>query len=91
MTNIKITNEGIIRKVDNLGRIVIPKGIRSRFNINENDEMEVVTFYDESGAYCVGFKAVSEVDPKYSAAVAVLEELGCEVPPVLLDIVEKEQ
>ena len=32
---------GIIRKVDELGRIVIPIEIRNQFNITEKDQMEI--------------------------------------------------
>ena len=32
---------GIIRKVDELGRVVIPIEIRNKFNINEKDELEI--------------------------------------------------
>lgn len=35
----KTTN--IVRRIDNLGRVVIPKGIRSQMNIQENDEFEI--------------------------------------------------
>lgn len=32
---------GIIRKVDELGRVVIPIELRNKFNINEKDEIEI--------------------------------------------------
>lgn len=32
---------GIIRKVDELGRVVIPIEIRNKFNINVKDELEI--------------------------------------------------
>ncbi len=41
---------GIIRKVDDLGRIVIPKEIRKTIKIHEGDEMEIVV---EDGAKIV--------------------------------------
>lgn len=34
-------NTGMIRKVDELGRIVIPIEIRNRFNIKEKDPLEI--------------------------------------------------
>lgn len=34
-------NLGIIRKVDELGRIVIPSELRERFNIQEKDLIEI--------------------------------------------------
>ena len=38
-----MTPIGIIRKVDDLGRIVIPKEIRNFYHIEANDEIEIVT------------------------------------------------
>lgn len=32
---------GIIRRIDELGRIVVPKGMRTALNINDNDEVEI--------------------------------------------------
>lgn len=32
---------GIVRKVDELGRIVLPKELRSTLNINEKDPLEI--------------------------------------------------
>lgn len=34
---------GIVRKIDNLGRIIVPKELRKSFNINEGDPLEVYT------------------------------------------------
>ncbi len=39
---------GIIRKIDELGRIVIPKEIRRTLHIRETDSMEIFT--DDDGA-----------------------------------------
>ncbi len=36
-----LKNTGIIKEIDNLGRIQIPKEIRNNFNIIEKDSMEV--------------------------------------------------
>ena len=32
---------GVIRKIDGLGRIVIPMEIRNKLNISENDPLEI--------------------------------------------------
>jgi transcriptional pleiotropic regulator of transition state genes len=32
---------GIVRRIDDLGRIVIPKGLRKNMNINIKDPMEI--------------------------------------------------
>lgn len=34
---------GIVRKVDELGRIVIPKELRRTLNINEGDSLDIYT------------------------------------------------
>lgn len=34
--------KGIVRRIDELGRIVIPKGIRRAMHLREGDEMEIV-------------------------------------------------
>lgn len=39
-------NTGILRKVDELGRIVIPKEIRKSFEIEEGTEVEIYTNKD---------------------------------------------
>lgn len=38
---------GIVRKVDELGRIVLPKELRITLNINEKDPLEI--FVDDDG------------------------------------------
>ena len=42
--NMKST--GIVRKVDDLGRVVIPKETRQIFSINEKDALEIFTDED---------------------------------------------
>lgn len=40
---------GIVRRLDDLGRIVLPKEIRRSFGINEGDAMEIWVTEDHSG------------------------------------------
>lgn len=37
---------GVVRRVDDLGRIVIPKEIRKSMNIEEGDALEIFTTYE---------------------------------------------
>lgn len=57
--NMKST--GVVRQVDPLGRIVIPKELRRTFNINESDALEIYTEGDviilkkyTPGCHCCG-------------------------------------
>ncbi len=34
---------GVVRKIDELGRIVLPSGIRTHFDIKPNDALEIFT------------------------------------------------
>lgn len=54
---------GIIRRIDDLGRVVIPKEIRKAIRIIDGDALEI--FLDENGVY---FK-------KYSVANNIAETL----------------
>ncbi len=38
---------GVIRKVDELGRIVLPSGLRKKFDIKEGDSLEIFTDEDK--------------------------------------------
>ena len=38
---IKMKSTGIVRKVDELGRVVIPIELRNQFNIEEKDPIEI--------------------------------------------------
>ncbi len=37
---------GIVRKIDQLGRMVLPSELRASFNINEGDALEIFTSND---------------------------------------------
>ena len=63
---------GIIRKVDDLGRIVIPKEIRKTIKIHEGDEME---FGVEDGVKIV-LKKYSPLDDVYETCSNYIKSLS---------------
>lgn len=77
-----IRPENTSRKIDGLGRITIPKSIRDRMMIGENDDLAFYTMYLDGVEYICLTKS-GGVDPKFLAARAVLEELGVSVPAEL--------
>jgi len=66
-------NTGIMRKVDELGRIVIPIEIRNKFNIVENDKLEifidnsniVLKKYETGCIFCSNTKNLVEIKGKF--------------------------
>lgn len=79
-----LSPENTSRKLDNLGRIVIPKGLRTRLGISDGEDLEFFTMQAD-GKNFICLTNNHEEDPKYRAAASVLEELGLEVPQELLD------
>lgn len=82
MQDVNLIPENTKRKVDSLGRIVIPKGMRDRFGIHENDELEFLSL-ELDGTHFVCVTNGKTVDPKYRAAALVLKELGEDIPQSL--------
>lgn len=78
----RIRPENTTRKIDTLGRVTIPKGLRDRMGIKVNDDMELFTMEHEGKEY-ICLSAVETVPFKYLMAAQVLEELGVEMPDAL--------
>ena len=49
---------GIVRKVDELGRIVLPKELRQTLNINERDPIEI--FVDNSSIILQKYEPITQ-------------------------------
>ena len=41
-----MTNIGIVRKIDSLGRVTLPKELRRVFKLDKNDEIEILATDD---------------------------------------------
>ena len=82
------TDEGIMRKLDSQGRVVIPKTLREKLNIEDNASMYFSTAVMDGKNYVLVTDNVQYAISKNDVDVAihVLEELGERVPQLLYDI-----
>ena len=83
----KLTKENTKRKIDTLGRVSIPKGMRDRLNLKELSEVDFFLLEDDNGIQYACLTSVipeEEVDKaRYADAATVLHELGCAIPDEL--------
>jgi AbrB family transcriptional regulator, transcriptional pleiotropic regulator of transition state genes len=74
---------GVVRKVDQLGRIVLPKSLRKRYLMNEGDPVEILVQgdhiilerYRPKCVFCGNMEQVSEFRERYICG-ACLEEMN---------------
>ncbi|GFZ81802.1 SpoVT/AbrB family regulatory protein [Paenibacillus marchantiophytorum] len=72
---------GVVRKVDQLGRIVLPKSLRKRYQMNEGDPVEILVQgdhiilerYRPKCVFCGSMESVSEFKERYICGVCVAE------------------
>lgn len=67
---------GMIRRMDDLGRIVIPKEVRRLLNLNEGDALEI--FLHEQGVF---YKKYDPAKP-VKACLATLKETVMDEPAI---------
>ncbi|MED4601691.1 AbrB/MazE/SpoVT family DNA-binding domain-containing protein [Paenibacillus validus] len=64
---------GVVRKVDQLGRIVLPKSLRKRYQMNEGDPVEILVSgdhiilerYRPRCVFCGSMDQVSDFKERY--------------------------
>ena len=78
----KFVSESLSRKLDSLGRLVIPKSLRDRMGFTEGEELYFYTA-EENGKKWICVTNNAAEDNEFAAAARVLEELGLEVPKEL--------
>lgn len=75
---------GIVRKVDQLGRIVMPKSLRKNFNMNEGDPIEILVLgdhiilekYKPKCVFCYSSEKVNEYRERYICQSCVADMKG---------------
>lgn len=72
--------ENVIKTVDHLGRITLPKGLRDRMYINSNNnELEIFTM-EVDGKMYICLSSPDTVDNRLYATAEVFKEMGVELP-----------
>ena len=66
---------GILRRMDDLGRVVIPKEIRRTMGVKEGDALELFVDNETGGLVLVPY--FSEASDKISAIAENLSSIGC--------------
>ena len=77
---------GIVRRIDDLGRVIIPKEIRRQIGIREGGLLEIFTI-QENGKTMVAFSQYEEMHPdeirikatEYENAISEIDTLSNEV------------
>ncbi|MCM3634492.1 MULTISPECIES: AbrB/MazE/SpoVT family DNA-binding domain-containing protein [Paenibacillus] len=72
---------GVVRKVDQLGRIVLPKSLRKRYLMNEGDPVEIfvqgdhiiLERYRPKCVFCGSMEEVAEFKERYICNVCMTE------------------
>ncbi|MCD1260984.1 AbrB/MazE/SpoVT family DNA-binding domain-containing protein [Paenibacillus athensensis] len=72
---------GVVRKVDQLGRIVLPKSLRKRYQMNEGDPVEILVQgdhiilerYRPKCVFCGNMEQVSEFRERHICGVCLAE------------------
>lgn len=64
-------SENVTRKLDTLGRVTLPKGLRTRLGIPEGAEMEIFTHEMDGITYI----CLADVNAKNNSVQALLEEM----------------
>ena len=82
--------ENTSRKIDGLGRITIPKGLRDRMFLEEGSDLELFTAIID-GRQCICMASPIDDDQKLREAVAAFVECGVEGPENLQKYIEDEE
>jgi transcriptional pleiotropic regulator of transition state genes len=70
---------GIVRRIDDLGRIVIPKEIRRTLGLNEGDPMEmfvdedkvIISLYNPGCIICGGMEEIAIINGKRMCSACI--------------------
>ena len=79
----QLINENTSRKVDSLGRISIPKGMRDRMGMPQDTELNFYTLITDKGEQMICLAPTTFRRDRFYVAAEVLDELGLDLPKEL--------
>lgn len=83
--------ENVIRKLDPLGRITLPKGLRDRMYLsNDNAELEIFTAVID-GRQCICLSSPVDEVTRLLAAAEIFAECGVELPGEMKQKIEEKK
>lgn len=79
----QLVNENVSRKIDSLGRISIPKGLRDRLSMANDTELNFYTLVTDKGEQMLCLAPTTFRRDRFYVAAEVLDELGLDLPKEL--------
>lgn len=85
---IPVKNENIERKMDDMGRISVPKSLRDKYQMEPGKKYSIFTYVDESGRVYVCAQTDVYDLSEANRAAEILMKMGCEVPEKLQEVLD---
>ena len=76
----QLINENVTKKIDSLGRVTLPKGIRDRMALTQDTEVRFYTLITDKGEQLLCMAPTTFRRDRFYVAAEVLDELGLDLP-----------
>ena len=83
----QLVPENVTRKLDNLGRITLPKGLRDRMYLNDNTELEIFTA-NVDGRNCIVLATPETEASKLLLAQQLFQECDIKLPNEIIEYID---